>query len=510
VNNKNSSKAGFTLLEILIAVLIIGVLTTIALPMYQGAVDKSKWARLIAPARAVSTAQEAAFMNYGGYTANMDDLDVSLPEGNDMTYTLYTTTNGDDANFIRIVSSQLNDVRLAKYYKNNEGFEDQLYCEAKNGNDRANKLCGKLLKGEDLTNTDDGYKMYLIDDAITKPLCDRVSLWWSNNFTHCYKTEEDRCTANSMPYGGGLCGWTDTKNKTVNEGGKCESTASAGCQNTIVNDGGVCEAFSLAGCSGSTINDGGKCIAGIGDYYAYGCQNVKINNGGECIAQPGSGQQGNGCQGAKIYNGGKCTAETGSYAGCADVSVYDGGVCDGKGVTRGAVGGCYRVSVYDGGVCLGNEATACAQSRFYDGAVCEGNASGACNGNYANTWKPRFESGSTCNANVAGSCKSNAFMAGSTCNGKANNTCTYNGANFAGTCNGYAAGSCGTGKTATSQNITFTDGAVCNGHVSGSCKGIFDSGSRCVANVAGACTGTYQNGGCCEGGDNCPANAPRC
>ena len=84
------------------------------------------------------------------------------------------------------------------------------------------------------------------------------------------------------------------------------------------------------------------------------------------------------------------------------------------------------------------------------------------------------------------------------------------GANFAGTCNGYAAGSCGTGKTATSQNITFTDGAVCNGHVSGSCKGIFDSGSRCVANVAGACAGTYQNGGCCEGGDNCPANAPRC
>ena len=381
MKNKNSSKAGFTLLEILIAVLIIGVLTTIALPMYQGAVDKSKWARLLAPARAVSTAQEAAFMNYGGYTANMDDLDVSLPEGNDMTYTLYTTTNGDDANFIRITSTQLNDVRLAKYYKNNEGFEDQLYCEAKNGNDRANKLCGKLLKGQDLTNTDDGYTMYLIDDAITKPLCDRVSLWWSNNFTHCYKTEEDRCTANSMPYGGGLCGWTNTKNQTINEGGTCECMLSSGscyvhsCNNSIVNKGGEC----VGGCLSSTINDGGVCRSSKYN----GCSKSTINDGGLCV---GTGTVS--CEGVTVNAGGRCEG-SGNWA------------CTGE--------------IY--GTCVGNGNDTCGGTRvhsnFYDGSVCIANTKSSCGG-----WAT-FKSGSRCVANVAGSC-AGTYEEGSCCEGGSN------------------------------------------------------------------------------------------
>ena len=502
MKNKKLSRAGFTLLEILIAVMIIGVLTTVALPLYRGSIDKARWSKMIAPARAVTTAQEAAYMNQGGYTANIEDLDISLPEGGDMTYTLYTTTNGDDANFVRIASSNLDNVRLARYYKNNEGFEDQLYCEAVSADERANKLCGKLLKGEFLTSTNDGYKMYLLRDEITKPLCDKVELWWSNNFTHCYQTEEDRCTANNMQYDT-FCGWTNTKNQTVNEGGKCESTARYGCANTIINDGGECvsTAVSANQCSNSTINNGGICR--VSAEAGYGCDHVTINNGGQCIAQGGSVP----CDQAKVYDGGKCIGEEGSSGACRTATIYDGGVCEGNGGSLS----CYRPNVYDGGQCLGNAQNACSHGKYYEGSVCEGNASGTCGGNnLANNWGPQYMAGSTCNANVAGSCKSDSFMAGSTCNGKASNTCSYNGGNFAGTCNGYADGACGTGASNTTRNITFTDGAVCNGHVSGSCKGIFGNGSRCVASVAGACAGTYQEGSCCQGGDNCPANAPRC
>ena len=457
--NKSSSKAGFTLLEILIAVLIIGVLSSVALPLYRGAIDKSRWSKLLAPARAVATAQEAAYMSQGGYTANIDDLDISLPEGGDMTYTLYTTANGDDANFVRIASSNLDNVRLARYYKRNEGFEDQLYCEAKNGDERANRLCGKLLNGEELVNTNDGYKMYLLKDAITKPLCDKVELWWSNNFTHCYKTEEERCTANNMQYDT-FCGWENTNGKTINEGGTCEGTVRGGCQSSIINDGGVCEGSFWQACIGSTINEGGKCVSAPGSQRQV-CQNVTVNNGGECIAQAGAGSET--CHGAKVYDGGKCIAETGSSVGCMGTEIYKGGVCDGRGQVLGAAGGCYRVKVYEGGVCLGNEGKACSLGSFYNGSVCEGNATGACHNKDAPGLGGSFYEGSTCNGNVAQSCGGE-----------------------------------------------FKTGSVCNGKSANSCEGMFHGGARCVAHVSGSCNGTYEEGSCCEGGDNCPANAPRC
>ena len=422
MKNKKLSKAGFTLLEILIAVLIIGVLTTIALPMYQGAIDKSRWSKMIAPAKAVTTAQEVAYMNYGGYTANIDDLDVSLPEGNDMTYTLYTTTNGDDANFIRIVSSQLNDVRLAKYYKNNEGFEDQLYCEAKNGNDRANKLCGKLLKGQELTSTDDDYKMYLIEERANEVLCNRMNLWWSKNFTNCYLTEEKRCKDNNMPYGGGLCGWTNAKNKTINEGGTCEATARDGCQNSTIN-GGTCEGSGYASCKGSIINDGGIC-RGTG---SAACQDATIN-GGTC-----EGTVGYTCQNSTINDGGVCKA-TGSYA-CNNSTVKSGGKCIGDHSYS-----CESMTVEAGGTCERNAQYACSgqiygtvvgnadsgtrgASTFYEGSVCIGNVVKGCGSGYNSpNHNITFKAGSKCVANVAGACSSAFYEAGSCCEGKCPST----------------------------------------------------------------------------------------
>ena len=395
--NKNSSKAGFTLLEILIAVMIIGVLTTVALPLYRGAIDKSRWSKMIAPARAVATAQEAAYMNQGGYTANIEDLDISLPEGGDMSYTLYTTTNGDDANFVRIASTHLDNVRLARYYKNNEGFEDQLYCEAASADERANKLCGKLLKGEFLTNTDDGYKMYLLRDEITKPLCDKVELWWSNNFTKCYHTEEERCTANNMQYDT-FCGWENTNGKTINEGGTCEGTEILGCKSSTINDGGVCAGTGDYGCHGSTINGGGECLA----------------DGGLMV-----------CKDAKVYAGGICTTSAGSNQGCRDSAIYEGGVCEGNGGNNA----CMNVKVYDGGKCVGNVLRACNGGQFYEGSVCEGNVAYSCPAN--------FRTGSVCNGYVANSCSNHGnehavFEAGSRCV-----------AHVAGACNGdYSQGGC--------------------------------------------------------------------
>ena len=74
---KIQSKRGFTLVELLVVVLIIGVLASVALPLYQNAVDKSRWARLVSPARSIANAEEALHMSQGKYTAEKDDLVVS-------------------------------------------------------------------------------------------------------------------------------------------------------------------------------------------------------------------------------------------------------------------------------------------------------------------------------------------------------------------------------------------------------------------------------------------------
>ena len=84
--------SGFTLVELLVVVLIIGVLTAVAVPMYQSAVDKSNFSTMIPTARALKEAEEAFLLANNYYTSNEEELDVSAP-GGDITYTLETKEN---------------------------------------------------------------------------------------------------------------------------------------------------------------------------------------------------------------------------------------------------------------------------------------------------------------------------------------------------------------------------------------------------------------------------------
>ena len=69
-------KNGFTLLEILVAVLIIGVLAAIAVPHYQRAMNRSAGAGVIASLKPVVDAANKSFLEYGTYSGmNWSDLD---------------------------------------------------------------------------------------------------------------------------------------------------------------------------------------------------------------------------------------------------------------------------------------------------------------------------------------------------------------------------------------------------------------------------------------------------
>ena len=71
-------KKGFTLMELLVVVLIIGILSAVALPQYQKAVLKSKTVQLISLVKSMAESQERYYLENGTYAKNLEDLDISF------------------------------------------------------------------------------------------------------------------------------------------------------------------------------------------------------------------------------------------------------------------------------------------------------------------------------------------------------------------------------------------------------------------------------------------------
>lgn len=70
---------GFTLIELLVVVLIIGVLAAVALPQYQKAVLKSRYAQMRVTGRALQTSIDAYYAANGTYPASWEEVDIKLP-----------------------------------------------------------------------------------------------------------------------------------------------------------------------------------------------------------------------------------------------------------------------------------------------------------------------------------------------------------------------------------------------------------------------------------------------
>lgn len=80
------SRRGFTLVELLIVVVIIGVLAAIAIPKFQDTKGKANATSLRSDLRNMATAQEAYYYENGTYTSNLASLNISLTNGVTVTF----------------------------------------------------------------------------------------------------------------------------------------------------------------------------------------------------------------------------------------------------------------------------------------------------------------------------------------------------------------------------------------------------------------------------------------
>ena len=90
---KNTNKAGFSLVELTIVVIILGVLATFAVPRFMRVVERTKASESFAYLAEIQSAQARYNAENGEYAQNVIDLDIQLSAPNH--FTAAAPTSGD-------------------------------------------------------------------------------------------------------------------------------------------------------------------------------------------------------------------------------------------------------------------------------------------------------------------------------------------------------------------------------------------------------------------------------
>ena len=324
-------KRGFTLLEVLVVVLIIGILAAVALPMYKHTVIKSRFSTVMPIAKAVADAQEVYYLANGQYARTKGNLDVASEAVTNTEVSLSTAEEGENYNYVAAYHTDFPDARYIMYQKHSPKFAGNIHCEAKADDNDALWLCEKGLHGQFLAGSvkGSGYKTYTLTGNSTDTFCPTGATCDSNTGA------VTGCNSAYYLYGG-----------SCSERGDYNYAGTDTCEDWNMDP-------SQSTCQGKTYGDYAYASGVYGDHSTF---------------------EGNARAGAMVCS--LCTFHDNSQCigGCGETSYFDNAVCTGM--------DCGYLSAYhDNAVCEGfaGSGRGCETAVYVDNACC---ASDSCAGQH--------------------------------------------------------------------------------------------------------------------------------
>ncbi|MGB2578818.1 prepilin-type N-terminal cleavage/methylation domain-containing protein [Elusimicrobium simillimum] len=177
----HSGSAGFTLTEIMVVVIIIGILAAIGLPQYATSVERSKAIEAMSIVGGYSKLQDAQYAEFSNCNKNIDQLQMDIPYvlkqesgGNVFLSTEFFTYSTNKSGSCYIQAERRYDDEPNKVYSIvkftdsgpiNQSYYGAMFCVAqKTGADGGHKYC-RIITGRDTAVTcafDNDYDCYKV------------------------------------------------------------------------------------------------------------------------------------------------------------------------------------------------------------------------------------------------------------------------------------------------------------------------------------------------------------